>query len=198
MKPRDAANFPDTGNSSPVAVRHAYVLGPAPDEAPYAKGGDAAVYLSLVNQTTEADRLTSASSPVAEEVKVASTGGPQKGAGKDGNAKPAGGESSGIELPAPPAGTTEGDPVLVGQPPYSQNTITLTGLKQELRNGAIVTVELTFQRAGTITMKLPVVPRAAYRSTLSPAPSQSPSESASESASPNGTESGSPTETEEP
>ena len=179
-KPRDAANYPDTGNSSPVAVRHAYVLGPGPDEGPFAEGSDAAVYLSLVNQTTTPDRLVSAESPVAEEVEVK------------------GGEQDGIQLPEPQQGRTEGEPVLVGQPPYSDNTVTLAKLTRELPNGSVARVTFTFQRAGEVTMELPVAPRVAHRSTLSPAPSETAASTPSGSPTAPGATSGSRTGTATP
>lgn len=159
MKPRDAVNHPAVGGTSPIAIRHAFVLGPAPDEPAYPKDGDAAVYLTLVNQTSRTDRLVSASSPAAEDVAIANDSG-----------------ATTLDLPPTDPTVTGGDAVQVGQPPYSTNTITLTSLDEETTNGAVVPVTLSFQRAGDITLELPVNPRTAYRSSLSPAPASSPAE----------------------
>ncbi|MQA77844.1 MAG: copper chaperone PCu(A)C [Streptosporangiales bacterium] len=159
MKPRDAVNHPAVGGTSPIAIRHAYVLGPAPDEPAYPKDGNAAVYLTLVNQSSRADRLIDASSPAADDTVIASGSG-----------------GSTLDLPPTDPTVTGGDAVQVGQPPYSSNTITLTKLDEETDNGAVVSVTLTFQRAGDITLDLPVNPRTAYRSSLSPAPASGASE----------------------
>lgn len=167
-------------------MRHAYILGPTPDEAPFAADGNAAVYMSVVNQTSKSDRLLSAQSPDAKDVSVVQ-GKPGSTGDETTSQKQAAGESTGIDVPAPVGGGTESDPVLVGQPPYSANTVTLTGLRRELRNGSIVRVTFTFQRAGTITMQLPVVPRTAYRSSLSPASTDNPSETPSENGTGTGT-----------
>ncbi|MQA05069.1 MAG: copper chaperone PCu(A)C [Streptosporangiales bacterium] len=174
MKPRDGANYPDVGDSSPLAIRHAFVLGPAPDDDPFAKNSDAAIYLSVINQRAKSDELVSASSPDADKVVLAADG-----------------EEGGIAVPAPTAGRPEADPVQLGQPPYSENTVTLTGLTRELRSGSTVRVTFEFQRAGDITMALPVVPHTAHRETLSPAPN----ESATPSETPADDDTGTPTST---
>lgn len=163
MEPRDGANYPDVGDTTPLAIRHAFVLGPSPDEDPLAEGSDAAIYLSLVNQSAKADQLVSATSPDAEEVALTSEG-----------------KEGGLDLPAPAAGREEADPVPVGQPPYSDDSITLTGLSRDLRSGSTVRITFQFRSAGDITMKLPVVPRTAHRETLSPAVEPTPSESPSD------------------
>lgn len=74
----------------------------------------------------------------------------------------------------------------------SQHTVLLTGpspalvltrLTQPLRGGSVVTLRLTFQNAGTVWLKVPVMPRAQYYQTFSPAPAPaSPSPTASHGA----------------
>ncbi len=73
----------------------------------------------------------------------------------------------------------------------SQNLVLLTGprpavvltrLTRSLPGGSIVTISLTFQKAGRVTMQVPVMPRAQYYQTFSPAPPTSHSASASRSA----------------
>ena len=88
-------------------------------------------------------------------------------------------------------------------------SVVLTGLANPLRGGQLVTVNLTFAEAGTITMTVPVQPKAYEYATFSPPPTPSPtatrkkakanpsaSASASGSASPGST--ASPTATPSP
>jgi copper(I)-binding protein len=87
--------------------------------------------------------------------------------------------------------------------------VVLTGLANPLKAGALVTLNLTFAEAGTITMTVPVEPKAYEYATFSPPPTPSPtatkkkakanpsaSASASGSASPGAT--ASPTATPSP
>jgi copper(I)-binding protein len=84
--------------------------------------------------------------------------------------------------------------------------VVLTGLANPLQGGQLVTVNLTFAEAGTITMTVPVQPKAYEYATFSPPPTPSPaatkkanpsaSASASGSASPGST--ASPTATPSP
>jgi copper(I)-binding protein len=87
--------------------------------------------------------------------------------------------------------------------------VVLTGLASPLEAGALVTLDLTFAEAGTITMTVPVQPKAYEYATFSPPPTPSPaatkkkakanplaSASASGSASPGST--ASPTATPSP
>lgn len=187
MKPRDGVNYPHVGNTSPVAIRHAFILGPDPAQHLLAKGDSAAIYLSVVNQTRKADRLVSADSPLGK-VDVAPPAAPAgKKASKSVAAKnEASSKGTGAPIPAPAPGMDESDPVKFGQPPAADNTLTLTGLRRATAVGSEVKVSLHFQRAGTIALKLPVTPRNAHRATLSPppgaksSPASSPSHTGSE------------------
>lgn len=60
-------------------------------------------------------------------------------------------------------------------------TVVLQNLTRPLTGGSAITIILEFQNAGTVQLKVPVMPRARYYSTFSPAPSASPSASASPS-----------------
>jgi copper(I)-binding protein len=62
-----------------------------------------------------------------------------------------------------------------------QPRIILENLLRPLAGGSVVTVQLVFAKAGTVTLRVPVMPRAQYYTTLSPAPSPTPSTSASAS-----------------
>ena len=52
--------------------------------------------------------------------------------------------------------------------------VVLTGLTHTLVSGRNVRLVLTFQNAGTVTLFVPVVPKASYYATYSPAPSPTP------------------------
>jgi copper(I)-binding protein len=73
-----------------------------------------------------------------------------------------------------------------------QPKIILEGLLHPLAGGSVVTIDLVFAQAGTVTLRVPVMPRAQYYTTLSPAPSPTPtpSKSASPSASPSASSTG--------
>jgi copper(I)-binding protein len=49
-------------------------------------------------------------------------------------------------------------------------TVVLENLLRPLTGGSIITITLTFQNAGTVTLKVPVMPRAQFYTTLQPAP----------------------------
>jgi copper(I)-binding protein len=55
--------------------------------------------------------------------------------------------------------------------------VILNDLSSPLSGSAFVRVIMTFQNAGSVTLLVPVVPRASYYATLSPAPTGSPSPS---------------------
>lgn len=52
--------------------------------------------------------------------------------------------------------------------------VVLTGLKHQLNGGSFIKVVLDFQNAGQVTLSVPVMPRAQYYSTFSPAPAPTP------------------------
>lgn len=204
LQPRDGQNDPILGYTSAIAIRHAFILGPAAGEQPYPRGTDAAVYVSFLNQTTRTDTLVSVQTSAAEKVIVGDrrsnaeasasptpsggetpTGGVTTGpddtptptatdTGRAGESpSPSATEPTSVQLTIPPSSTNVGA-VKVGRPPVSDNTITLTGLTRSLGNGAVVTVTFTFQRAGALTVDVPVMPRTGPRATLSPAPAPAP------------------------
>jgi len=63
-------------------------------------------------------------------------------------------------------------PILLTGP---QPELILEHLTRPLAGGSILTVVLTFQNAGSVRIRVPVMPRAQYYSTFSPAPSPAPS-----------------------
>lgn len=152
VQPADAANQPQTATTSQVMVRAAFILGPGPGQyTPYPEGGDAALYLTLVNPTRRTDQLIGASSPAAAKTVISSHGAQQ------------------ITVPPIDPSIGDHDHVDIGRPPYSPHTLTLTELTRPLRNGSIVSVTLTFQQAGDVSLKVPVTPRSGARESLPPA-----------------------------
>ena len=93
----------------------------------YEAGDDAEVQLTLTNDGPDEDRLLEATSPAAGTVEIEAEGG-----GEDG-----------VDLPA--LGTTG-----------SQLSLTLTELAEQLRPGRYVEIALRFERAGEITVSVPV------------------------------------------
>lgn len=205
LQPRDAQNDPVIGYSSAIAIRHALILGPAPDAPPYPKHADAALYVDFVNQTTRPDKLIGVQTTAADRVVVGTssagsspsaspssgqtpTGAVTKGpggtptqtagsTGKPGSSpSPSVTQPASVKLTVPPSSANVGA-VKVGRPPYSDTTITLTGLTRGLDDGAVVKVTFVFQRAGAMTVDVPVMPQTGPLATLSPAPAPSPSSS---------------------
>ena len=65
-----------------------------------------------------------------------------------------------------------------------QPKVILTGLMRALQGGSFIRVVLTFQKAGSVTLDVPVLPRAQYYSTFSPAPSPTPKPTPADKAAP--------------
>ena len=116
------------------------------DNAPLAPGSSASMFLAIYNGGNSADKLLSVSAP-----------------GTATSVQVAGGS---VAVPA------QDTAYLTGPAPK----VVLRGLTSALRSGPTVTVILTFQNAGAMTLTVPVEPRSGYYSTFSPpAPSASPS-----------------------
>jgi copper(I)-binding protein len=121
----------------------------APDNAPLASGSSASMFLAIYNGGNSPDKLLSVSAP-----------------GTATSVQVAGGS---VAVPA------QATADLTGPAPK----VVLRGLTSALPSGPTVTVILTFQNAGAVTLAVPVEPRTGYYSALSPpAPSVSPSRSA--------------------
>lgn len=182
LQPRDGQNDPVLGYTSQIAIRHALILGPAPDGTPYPKGADAAVYVDFLNQTKRPDKLLGVQSKAADQVVVGAGSSPSAspspsrtgGATKRRSPSPSASRPTSAMLTIPPSSADVGA-VTVGRPPYSDNTITLTGLTRSLDNGAVVSVTFVFQRAGALTVDVPVMPQTGTLGSLSPAPAPSSS-----------------------
>ncbi len=117
--------------------------------AVYRRGDDAPVNMTVVNEAGEADRLVSASTPIAESVEITGTtdipsgrslvvGGDtqQQGAGSPGGAP--------VTTPLP---REQGEPTA---------SVVLVGLREDVRSGISYPITFRFERAGDITVAVPV------------------------------------------
>ncbi|WP_091803063.1 copper chaperone PCu(A)C [Prauserella marina] len=117
-----------------MAIRNAELAYPSGGEpAVHTEGSNADVLMSIVNQSLEEDQLVSASSENADSVEL-------------------GGER------AIPGNTTLAiGPTAPGGEQQLHGTITLQGLKQEVRPGQNLVITLTFREAGEVQVDLPVM-----------------------------------------
>jgi copper(I)-binding protein len=130
-----AAILTGTGgaNASSVMIIQAFARASA---TPTAKSG--AAYVSLMNHAAEADRLISAATPVAEMAEI------HKSDVVDGIMKM---QAAGpLDIPA--MGTLEMKP--------GGYHIMLMGLVAPLKRGDEIQITLTFEKAGQVTVKVPV------------------------------------------
>jgi copper(I)-binding protein len=143
--------------TGPVVVRDAHIeFGEQAQGANiYPRGGAAPLRMSIVNSGGLADRLVSASSPAAASVQISGEaeipsgrvllieGGPAAATG--------GGAQRPDEAPATPRAGTGG-----AEAGGHEAQIVLTGLKEDVRAGLTYPLVLNFERAGQITMSVPV------------------------------------------
>lgn len=108
-----------------LALRGVRVLAP-PNGTSYAVGSDATVALTVVNQGSQADRLTTATSDAADSVEILDATGK--------------------------AGTFSVPP----QASVSSGALVLHGLKREVRPGTYVSLTLTFADNGSRQLLVPV------------------------------------------
>lgn len=176
-----------SGTIGQIAVRDAsIVFDPSDTAAIHRVGGDAPLQLSIINFGATADKLMSASSPVAASVTIggnptisnghaliveggsgtAAAGASPTVAPVDGST-PTSGKATNAASAAPSAAITA-----VPTPDAQGDTaaqIVLTGLKEDIRSGLSYPVVFTFERAGAVTVQVPVASPTAPR-TDAPAP----------------------------
>jgi copper(I)-binding protein len=159
-------------NAGQIAVRNATIEfdAPAHGDAVYPAGADAPLAMSIVNSGADVDRLVAASSPVASSVQISGVlripggqvltveGAPapvEAPAPTDPAAPetPAPGEAPADAQPATPAPTTAAGGE-AGQ--SSVANIVLTGLREDIQAGRTYPLVLTFERAGTVQIEVPV------------------------------------------
>jgi len=108
-------------------------------------GGSTGLFLALVNTGTSPDTLLSISAP---------------------------GVAASVRLPGGAVSLAQQQPVyLTGPAPQ----VILGGLTQPLNGGQSIQVTMSFEKAGSITLDVPVLPRADAYATFLPVPSPTPS-----------------------
>lgn len=124
----------------PIAIRNAEVAlpeGAGPEVPVCPQGSDAETMIWIVNQSGQADELVSASTEAADNVVLEGS-----------RAVPAY-RTLVLGQDAPATGDeVTGDP--------TRGSLTLQGLKRELRSGQMIDLTLTFRDAGQVTFELPV------------------------------------------
>jgi copper(I)-binding protein len=82
------------------------------------------------------------------------------------------GTATSVTIPGGSVSLAKGQVVLLTGP---QPKVVLTGLTRTLTGGSVITLVLNFQNAGTVTLKVPVMPRTQTYATFSPpAPTPTP------------------------
>lgn len=109
-----------------IAIRNLAVDAPAGESGLIAKGGTARASGTLVSQTDVDDVLTGVTSPDADSTTLEQGG------------------SSASSVPVPKLGRA------------ADWAIVLTGTHRDLRGGSVVTVTLSFAKAGRTTLQIPV------------------------------------------
>jgi hypothetical protein len=137
-----------------LTIRNVFVLG-APGNGTLAAGQPAGLFFALVNTGNNGDRLLSVQAP---------------------------GTASSVTLPG-------GTVALPGQHPVLQFTgpqpkAVLSSLTRPLTGGSVVTIVFNFQKAGSVTVRVPVISNSAAYATFSPAPTPTPTKTATSTSSP--------------
>jgi copper(I)-binding protein len=170
-----------------VYVRNVFLLGPAPGQQ-LTTGASVPLYAWFVNKALSADRLIAVeTSGVAQSAEIAGGGvnlpagelvatvqSPGAQAAPPPSATPTPTKASktpGARTTKPGTSATPSTPATQTQPQQPQpSKIVLKGLTRTLTPGQNVKLILHFQRAGALTLNVPVTPRSGYYATYSPAP----------------------------
>jgi copper(I)-binding protein len=171
-----------------VYVRNLFVLGPQPGQRLTAHG-DAPVYMAIVNTGQTPDRLVGVDAPglagtaqiangsinlppttlVTTNRPVTSTQTPQPGTPPaTGSPIPA------SPTPKAPKKRTPSPPPVAGVPMTEPSTLILRDLARDLTGSENVRLVFHFQRAGTLSVNVPVEPMQGYYTTYSPVPTFTP------------------------
>lgn len=139
-----------------MLIRNAFVLGPRTD-AVIPEGGRAAVYLTLYNAAQGPGQVPAAGArrPVTDRLVAASAGETAR------SVRIRGGP---VEVP----------PDRLVSVTSNQGALVLRGLTRPLSGGESIELTLRFQRNGTVTFSVPVLPRSGPYATLSPFPESPP------------------------
>ncbi len=153
-------------NVGAIAIREAqFEYTATPTASVYTRGGNAPLELTIVNSAATDDKLVSASSPVARSVRI--TGNVTVSGGRvllvEGQPAPVvAAPVQGTTPTAPPTPSTQpasAAPTSAALAPDAEPTganIVLIGVNQEIRPGLSYPVTLTFQKAGAVTVSVPV------------------------------------------
>ena len=150
----------------PIAIRDAeFEYSETETASVYTRGEDAPLKMSISNVAGTDDKLVSASSPVARSVRIS------------GEAVVTAGQTLVVEgAPAAPAATTGTAtaapvPTSAAAAPDEEAggaQVVLVGVNQEIRPGLTYPVTLTFQKAGAVTVQVPVANPTAPRKESAP------------------------------
>jgi hypothetical protein len=124
----------------------------APGNGRLAAGQSAGLFFSLVNDNTTSDRLLSVQAP---------------------------GTATAVTLPGGGFNVPPGKPILLAGP---RPRALLTGLTRSLTGGSVLTIIMNFRTAGSVTLRVPVIPNSTAYATFSPAPTASPTPTATSTA----------------
>jgi copper(I)-binding protein len=125
----------------------------------------------LVNLVQTAGPQASPAAPATPSTNPTLTPTPKAGKGRA--AKPGNSPSAPTRQPSTPGTSASATPVAPGAPaaaPAPSSKLILKGLTRAFSGGETVRVTLEFQRAGAVTLDVPVVPRNGYYATYAPAP----------------------------
>lgn len=127
--------------------------------AVYSRGSDAPLSMTIVNEGADADRLVSATTVWASEVSI--SGDTEIPGGRsvvvEGEAPaPAPAPTTGARPSGAPSAAPTTTPAPTQAPGVEGTQIVLTGLLDDIRAGLTYDVVLTFERAGQVTVPVPV------------------------------------------
>ena len=158
---QQVANAPGANvTASSIAVRDAVIVfGESVEGAVYTRGESAPLSMTIVNEGAEPDRLVAATSPFARTVEVSG-----EAVIPGGRALVVDGEVVPVPLPEPqdevpseapdPSDAPAAAPTAPAAP--EAVSIVLIGLVDDIRAGITYPVTLTFERAGEVTVQVPV------------------------------------------
>lgn len=136
--------------AGPLALRTVAIAfdGAVEDGAVYRRGEDAPLNMTVVNEAGQTDRLVSASTPLAESVEISGTTDIASG-----RSLVVGGDTQ-----QQGAGSPGGAPVTTPLPREDEPTasVVLVGLRDDVRSGISYPITFTFERAGDVTVAVPV------------------------------------------
>lgn len=133
-----------TARAGQLTVLNATVAAPTGEQHYYRSGESAPLVFTIANPSVQGDKLVSISSPAAQKVTL--SGPTEIGAGTN------------LVATAPDSSLSSTAAVAPGRSSDKERqlTATLDGLKQDLGPGPTVDVTFTFERAGEVTLPIPM------------------------------------------